>query len=239
MNWYKLFKLSFNRTKSQNLSSKLSRDIFDIIQNNTEKKNVKTTISVDNQCKLFLTVNYVKENSLENRYIFNKNFKIRGYSRLSKFKILPPQIHITIIMNSLFSKNNYERFYRDIHEVIKHETWHYFEYLYPNHPQNQDENTLSYGQNILENYVELKSYILDEKELEALTSGMVFKAQKQRITFNTVMEERLDELFFESNSTKKNEVLNSSIGKEVEKILFEVKNSILSKAKKMYPNTKL
>jgi hypothetical protein len=70
MNWYRLFRLAFDRTKSQKLTVLLSKQIFYIVKNNFGK-NANVTLPVDEQCDLFLYINYVGDIDL-----FGKNYKI-------------------------------------------------------------------------------------------------------------------------------------------------------------------
>jgi len=75
--------------------------------------------------------------------------------------------------------------------------------------------------------------------LVAEISGLVFSAQKQRKPFSLVIDERLMELLFSNNNNDKNNILSSLIGEEVKKIMDEIKNTIILKAKQVYPDTRL
>jgi hypothetical protein len=212
----------------------LSRQIFSTVKNNL-KKDTGVTFRVDDQCNLFLQVEYVGDVDL-----FGKNFFVNAFGNYSKGKLIqtPPAIHFHISLNDRFSALDFPRLYYKLYDAVRHELGHYWQYLDPNYVLT-DDNTPIYNGDTISDYTELKNHIVSEQEIAPYISGLVFSAQKQRRPFTAILNENLDELFFENNATTKQRVLSSVIGREAAKIIQDITNRVISRAKQLYPQTRL
>lgn len=231
MNWYKMLKLAFNRTKSQNLTTSLSRQIFYFVKNNLGESD-GTTLRVDNQCNLFLRVDLVGDVDL-----FSKNFYIESFGNFSKTKLFPPSIHFNINLNKSFSALDFPKLYYNLYDAVRHELRHYWQYLDPNYVL--EDGSAIYSNDLLTRYDDFRYHILSSQEIDPYISGLVFSAQKQRKPFSELLDQSLDELLFENKPSTKQDVISSVIGKEVVKIMLDIKNRVMSRAKQIYPDTKL
>jgi len=232
--WYDLFKTAFNRTKSQNLTMSLSRQIFNVIKNNF-KKDTGTTLKVDNRCNLFLRIEYVG-----NRDLYGKNFFVNAFGNYSKGKLIQtlPAIHFDVSFNNKFSALDFPKLHYKLYDAVRHELWHYWQYLDPNYVLTDNEAPI-YNGDTISDYTELRNHIVSEQEIVSYISGLVFSAQKQRKPFSVVLNESLDDLFFENNISTKQKVLSSAIGREAETIISNIKNTVISRAQQLYPDTRL
>ena len=235
MNWYRLLKLAFSRTKSQRLTMSLSRQIFEFIKAHVQKDG-GCELKVDDNCSLYLQVNHSEDAPFlkQNFYIDAGGTYIKKDSFLS---LVPPSMQFIISLNKDFSELDFPKLYYDLYISIRHELGHYWKYLDPNY--NLEENELTGGRELILRYRNWKDYILVDQELDAYVRGLIFSAQKQRKPFSVLLNENLTYLLFENDESVKQNVLSSTIGPEVSVILEEIKSKATEKVKQLYPMSRI
>lgn len=226
MNWYELYRISYNVSKNDVLALNISHNIFFFVKENLGR-NLYTEIIVDKECKLYLYIFYNRREEL--RY---GTFNIEAFTDISKNRLFNPYMMVNLFFSNQFSELYFDTLNYIIYDAIKHELDHYRQYK---NNEDVEENPLIPGENLVASFINMRDSILLEQELVPYVKGLVFTSKKQNVPLPVIIDKNLDGLFFTNNIERKNQILNSIHGKRVREIMLEIKNSTINKAKQLYP----
>lgn len=228
----KIYKIAFNISKDDLLASKLSREVFNIIKGNVNK-HIYKEISIDEKykCKLCVTTLINQDN------LAYENFDISAYFNFHRNDLFDPVIAITISFSKDFSESHFNKLYFVILNAIKHELKHYYQYKnkidsYENASEIDYQNNTS---EILNDFLNVKKDTISEYEIEPFVTGLIIKSKKQRIPFETILEEDLNRIFFRNNPENKKFMMSLPEWNDINNIFLEIKNTTINKAKQLYP----
>jgi len=181
----KIYKIAFNISKDDLLTSKLSREVFDIVKENLNK-HIYKEINIDPKykCKLCVTTLINQDN------LVHENFDISAYFNFHSNDLFDPTISITISFSKDFSESYFNKLYFVILNTIKHELKHYYQYK-NKIDTSEDTSEIDYSNNaseILNDFLNVKKDTISEHEIEAFVTGLVIKSKKQKIPFETILE---------------------------------------------------
>lgn len=223
----KIYKIAFNINKDDLLASRLSKEIFEIIKNNIGK-NIYKEINVDERCVLCLET-FNKRNIIE-----NERFFVRALLDYSAIESYDPSIQVNIYFSNEFSQNDFNVFYGKLVESIGHEIGHYYQYR--NNRNSMSNSEQEKDEDFLNGCKKLKEFLLSEMEIIPYIKGIMTKSKKTKTMFETLLNENLNYLLFENNNDFKEQIINSKDWLEIDKIISEIKNTIIDKAKSLYPH---
>ena len=81
--------------------------------------------------------------------------------------------------------------------------------------------------------------MLSDAELIPYIKGLVFlskKEKKRHISFEDILDQNLNGLIFQNNEEFKKQIIRSSEWDEVSKIISKIKETIILRAKQLYPH---
>jgi len=220
----KIYRLAYNVSKDDLLTSKISKEIFSIVKGQFGK-NISKEIEIDKICKIYLNISYVN--------LSDSNYNIGGGFYFSKFDLFDPNIVINIDIFNSFSKLNFSEIYGQIFNTIKHEISHYYQYKTNRENMEIGSQDQEDGSDFLDSCIKISEYILSDIELEPYVKGLVFQSKKSNYPFATLLNDNLDYLFFKNKN--KNNIINSDFGHKINEMINRIKLTVTNKAKQLYP----
>jgi len=239
MSWYSFYKFAGFRNPNDLLAMKISRDIFTVVKDNIGK-DTDRVFKVDKNCSLFVRILYLGENDIygeiNSSNLKYNTFTIKADTNTSKNSLYNPFVRIGIFLNHQFSESDFESINYAIFDAIRHELEHYQQYK-------NKFNDEYFSPVIYKDFIpmcnEYREYLLSTSEIEPYLKGLVFAAKKQKIPFDTILDQSLNGIFFNNNNALRDKILASNMGQEVEKIITDIRSKIIQRAKEIYPKLRL
>lgn len=228
MNWYNFWKFSYNVSRNDRLASKLSQEIFFVVKENMFKNTFKE-IGVDEICNLKLYFSFKDYKDL--RY---ETFDIEGYTSWSDEGYFDPYIRIDLEFANEFSSLYFDKLNYVLYDAVKHELDHYRQYKQGEKHERIDRLQFN-PQKPIDSFIDTKAHLLSEGELIPYIRGLVFTSKKQKLSFEIILDESIDGIFFGNNAGLKNKILSSLGGQEISNIMADIKLAVIDRAKKLYP----
>jgi hypothetical protein len=219
----KIYRISYNTSKDDLLTAKISREIFQVVKNNMGR-DYGEKINIDDKCKLYLTIQNNKND------IGMRPFYISAVFECNKYDFRYPHIVVNIDLSEKFSNLYLDKIYGYIVNAVGHEIGHYHQYK--NEREILESTTDKWhSKDPIELSKQLGNRLLSNKEIIPFIKGIMIKSKKIKISFVDLLNENLNYLI-PINDLK----LDSSGISEINKIINNIRNVVIERARQLYPH---